>query len=100
MERSIHIQNQEKIKREEILVSRKLYFEKELASLDRDAEKLKAFDSLDHEDVKTYVKRLNSLTKMLENSVAEASSINEQEDILKVESGETDCSRLKSSAIN
>ena len=90
MERSIHIQNQEKIKREEILVSRRLYFEKELESLDRDAEKLKLFDSLDADNVKTYVKRLNGLTKMLENTLAEAASINEQENILKLDSGETD----------
>ena len=89
MERSINIQNQEKIKREEILISRRLYFEKELDSLDRDAEKLKAFDSLEDDHVKTYSKRLNSLGKLLENTVAEAASINEQEMILRLESGET-----------
>ena len=90
MERSIHIQNQEKIKREEILVSRRLYFEKELESLDRDSKKISTFDSLEDEDVKTYTKRLKNLSKMLENTIAEAASINEQETILQVDSGETD----------
>ena len=90
MERSIHIQNQEKIKREEILVSRRLYFEKELESLDRDSQKISTFDSLENEDVKTYNKRLTGLSKMLENTIAEAASINEQETVLQVDSGETD----------
>ena len=90
MERSIHIQNQEKIKREEILVSRRLYFEKELESLDRDSQKISTFDSLENEDVKTYNKRLTGLSKMLENTIAEAASINEQETVLQIDSGETD----------
>ena len=73
---SIHIQNQEKIKREEILVSRRLYFEKELESLDRDSQKSAA--SIQIPQMWQLILKDWLSYPNLENSLAEAASINEQ----------------------
>ena len=62
--KKLHIQNQRKLN-EEILVSRRLYFEKELESLDGDSQKIGNFDSLDPADVATYTKRLAKLSQCL-----------------------------------
>jgi dynein heavy chain len=87
-DRSINIQNAEKVKREEILRNRKRFFAKELTLVERDISKLFDVHSLERPDVIRTVKKIQSLEASIEEHMVECDDIVQQDELLQVESSE------------
>ena len=87
-DRSINIQNAEKVKREEILRNRKRFFAKELTLVERDISKLLDVHSLERPDVIRTVKKIQSLETSIEEHTVECDDIVQQDELLQVESSE------------
>ena len=84
-ERSINIQNAEKVKREEILRNRKRFFDKELKIIERDIAKLYDMHSLDASEIKRAVKKIKALEAAIEGAEIECEDIAAQDILLQVE---------------
>eukprot|EP00949_MAST-11_sp_MAST-11-sp1_P001615 g1615.t1 len=84
-DRSINIQNAEKIKREEILQARRTLFEKELNTIKRDVGRLPTYLSLMPAEVSKTCKTVKQVEASIEDALAESAAIAEQEELLQVE---------------
>ena len=87
-DRSINIQNAEKVKREEILRNRKRFFDKELKIIERDIAKLYDMNSLETSEIKRTVKKIKALEVAIEGAEVECNDIAAQDEILQVESSD------------
>ena len=87
-ERSINIQNAEKVKREEILRNRKRFFDKELKIIERDIAKLYDMHSLEASEIKRTVKKIRALEVTIEGAEVECQDIAGQDELLQVESSD------------
>jgi dynein heavy chain, axonemal len=87
-ERSINIQNAEKVKREEILRNRKRFFDKELKIIDRDISKLYDMNSLEAPEIRRTVKKIKALEVSIEGAEVECADIIGQDELLQIESSD------------
>ena len=87
-DRSINIQNAEKVKREEILRNRKRFFAKELTLVERDIAKLLDVHSLERSDVDRTVKKIQNIEQSIEEHEVECDDITQQDELLQVESND------------
>ena len=84
-ERSINIQNAEKVKREEILRNRKRFFDKELKIIERDIAKLYDMNSLEAPEIRRTVKKIKALEVSIEGAEVECEDIAAQDVLLQLE---------------